>query len=249
MSPPDPCGPDPTDPRLPPVSPRTTPKPAVLDTVESAPLTRRGRALAETSSQPPCVGEARRRRRQRTSSVPLGEVIKSSPFPYRRSNRPHRRFRQRVQEPLLNHASSQFTEPRRQLIWPPGPKRTSARSGGRRGRTRALLSKTQCRKEPDVQLTDALKRCCHRKEACAPQTNQSVRRPTMGQVPPPETKPSEPTRHPDCHPAGPETMSPPLRSYLHGASKRDADDRPGPPRTGRNPTTATSDQHDLAPER
>jgi len=56
----------------------------------------------------------------------------------------------------------------------------------------------------------------------------------MGRIPPPETEPSEPTRHPG-RPAGPETVSPPLRSSLHSGSTRDADDRPSASADGPRP--------------
>lgn len=214
------------------------------DTVESAPPTRRGRALAETSSQPPCVGEASGRsdsalRRCPSASDRIKPVSVSTLEP------PHRRHRQRVDTP----AQPRFvaaTEPLHQLIWSPGPKRTSARSGGRRRRTRVLPSETQCRKS----------RCPadRRAHAMSPSqgsmrsaNDQRPRRPRMGRIPSPETKPPEPTRHPDCRPRWTQNgvstapKQPPQREHarrgrltqrLRGRAEtqpqRHRDSRPGP---------------------
>jgi hypothetical protein len=107
----------------------------------------RGRALAETSSQPPCVEEARGRRRQCAFAGAPRQVIESSPFPYRRSSLPTDVTASGLDSPTPSRFVA-ATEPRRHWIQPPGPKRTSGRSGGRRGRTRVLPLETQCGKEP-----------------------------------------------------------------------------------------------------
>lgn len=83
------------------------------------------------------------------------QVIKSSPCCVDARTGPADVTASRIESPTHPRFVA-ATEPRHQLFWPPGPKRTSARSGGRRGRTRVLPSKTQCRKGPNVQLTNAL---------------------------------------------------------------------------------------------
>lgn len=235
MSPPDPRGLGPTDPRLPPVSPRTTPKPAALDTIESAPPMRSASELWPKPAPIRLAPEKRASVQLHTFACAPRQVIESSPFRIDAPTGPTDVTASGIDFPIPTLRRSHRTTSPDDLANRAGASSSSevvADTGEPVSPRRRRSAKKNVFKRPTRSRDVTIARL----HGFCGQTR--ARRPTMGRIPSLVTKPRtdlNPNRN-----ARPETMSPPLRTASTTPASETRSSDPAPPRTDRNPSTATS---------